>query len=156
TLPPKPWSDYAGLVERGGVHFEMAHLNRNGVQVAVLAPLNSDILSNIIPGMADVQFIDLGTGKKVQSGPVSATSTGKEAKRPNGPVVRIGRRDPDPKLGGGRHLPPAANQFDFEVYWLSSPRMPDWSQPDEDHVAILTITTRPSAVVNVLFGAGFT
>ena len=128
TAPPKPWGDYAGLVERDGRHFEMAHVKNNGAEVTLLAPITSDVLSNMVPGMADVQFIDLGAH--------------------NG-------TNPDPDLHLGKHLPPQANHLDFEVYWLSRPRLPDWSNPKQEHTSILSITTRPSAVVNVLFGTGF-
>jgi phosphoserine phosphatase RsbU/P len=153
--PPKPWGDSAGLVERNGKHFEMAHMKRNGAEVTLLAPMTSDILSDMVPGMADVQFIDLRTGEGAQTGPITITNpAGEPGTRTKPPAVRE-RKNPDPKIRAGRHLPPAANQLDFEVIWLSNPRLPDWSHPDEQHTAILSITTRPTAVVNVLFGKGF-
>jgi sigma-B regulation protein RsbU (phosphoserine phosphatase) len=151
TAPPQGWGDYAGLVEREGRHFEMAHVKRDGTDVTLLAPMNSDILSTMLPGMADVQFIDLRSGQKVQTGPIKVTARDSKQEQ----QVKIERANPDPKVRAGQHVPAAANQLDFEVNWLSTPRMPDWAQPDTQHTAFLTITTRPSAVVNTLFGTGF-
>src|SRR5262249_38670331 len=124
TAPPKPWGDYAGLVERGGSHFELAHFNGNASEITILAPLTSDTLSSIGPGMADVQFIDLGTGQKIRNGPVTATADS-PGDKPKNRGIRVGRQNPDPKIRTGRHLPPAAGHFDFEVYWLGSPHMAD-------------------------------
>lgn len=136
TPPPGPWADYAGLVEHNGRHFEMAHVKRQEVEITLLAPMTSDILSDMVPGMADVH--DLGDVNDIDD-----------------PNVHIEHPNPDPKIRAGRHLPPPASNFDFEVYWLSRPSLPDWSKPDSLHTAFLSITTRPSAVVNVLFGTGF-
>src|SRR5207249_76313 len=123
-----PWTDYAGLVERGGSHFELAHINRNGAEISILAPLTSDILSDIVPGMADVQFIDLGPSDKIQSDSITVTNdSDRKTQHSKSSGIRLPRQNPDPKIRTGRHLPPAASQFDFEVYWLSSPTMPDWS-----------------------------
>jgi sigma-B regulation protein RsbU (phosphoserine phosphatase) len=152
--PPKPWGDSSGLVERDGEHFEMAHVKRNGAEVTLLARVSSDTLSTMVPGMADVQFLDLHTGGNIQSGPLTISADGNKPKGKDA-EVRIARKNPDPKVRPGQHLPPRSNQLDFEVYWLGTPDIPDWTHPDEQHTAILSITTRPSAVVNVLFGKGF-
>ena len=136
--PPPKWKDYTGLVENDGRYFEMAHLKRRELEITLLAPVNSDILSNMVPGMADVQFIDFGGVDRLDD-----------------PGVRLPKAKPDPKLHAGRHLPPPGSRLDFEVYWYSSPDMPEWVDPDSRRAAILSITTRPSAVVNVLFGNGF-
>jgi len=148
--PPPKWRDYAGLVVRNGAHFEMAHVKRNDVEVTLVAPMTSDVLSTMLPGMADVQFIDLRSGDRRRS---RARVRGSDAgnKRTE---VRSEQDNPDPQIRTGSHLPPPAHQFDFEVYWLSSPRLPDWFQFDNQHTSLLTITTRPSAVVKVLFGTG--
>ena len=139
---PAKWPDYSGLVQRNARHFVMAHLKREGTEVTLLAPMNSDILSNMLPGMAEVQFFELGVNKTLEHGP--------------GTPVKGQNPDPDLTIRRGQHIPPKSNQFDFEVVWLSSPSVPDWFKPDEKHDAILSITTRPSAVVNVLFGTTFT
>jgi sigma-B regulation protein RsbU (phosphoserine phosphatase) len=144
--PPKPWAEYRGLVERDGGHFEMAHVARNGADVTLLAPLTGDILSTMLPGLADVQFIDLGTGDVENDGKNS----------PKTPGVRFERPNPDPKIRQGQHLRPAASRFDFEVDWVSFPKLPDWSSPNRQHTAFLSVATRPSAVVDVLFGTGMT
>ena len=129
--PPRPWGDFAGLVERGGRHFDMAYVKRDGVEVTLLAPITPDVLSNMVPGMADVQFIDVATGLHVE------------------------KANPDPKIRAGRHLPPQANHLDFEIMWLSHPKMPDWNHPDRQHTALISITTRPSAVIAAVFGRSF-
>lgn len=141
SAPPRPWGNYSGLVEREGRHFEMAHMGRDSIEVTLLARMSADILSTMVPGMADVQFIDLEAGEDIQTGMQHA-----DLRR---------SANPDPNVRRGRHLPPAANQLDFEVYWLGTPRLLDWAQPKMEHNAFLIITTRPSAVINVLFGKGF-
>lgn len=123
--PPSGWGDYSGLVRRQGRHYQMAHVIRNGTEVTILVPMTADHLSVMVPGMAEVQFIDLGS-------------------------------DRDPKVRTGEHVPPMANSLDFKVVWVSTPSMPDWAHRDQRERAVLTITTRPSAVFNVLFGTAFT
>ncbi|HEY3838931.1 MAG TPA: PP2C family protein-serine/threonine phosphatase [Bryobacteraceae bacterium] len=145
TAPPNGWGDYAGLVERDRRHYEMAHVKRSGVEVTLLAPIGSDLLSTMVPGMADVQFIGLSAAEEAKG---QKAASGKDA-------VRIEKPNPDPKIRTQEHLPPAATRLDFEVYWLATPRVPMWSQPNRERNGFLSITTRPSAVVEVLFGAGF-
>ncbi len=150
--PPKPWGDYAGLVERAGRHFEMAHAKRNGAEVTLLSPISSDILSTLVPGMAEVQFIKLHAGEKGHNGNIAVTDADAAPKRdPKSDAAPIG--NPESRPRPRQHLPPPANHLDFEVFWPGTPRLPDWYHPDQDHTSV-GITTRPSAVVNVLFGTG--
>jgi sigma-B regulation protein RsbU (phosphoserine phosphatase) len=135
--PPKTWGAYAGLVERNGAHFEFAHFKRDGAEVTLLSPLTSDILSAMVPGMADVQFIDLPDAVH------------------KGATVHVDQANPDVKIRPGQHLPPRANRLDYEIMWLSHPRVPDWSDPNRQHTALITITTRPSAVIDAVFGRSF-
>jgi sigma-B regulation protein RsbU (phosphoserine phosphatase) len=135
--PPGGWADYAGLVAYQDQYYEMAHVRRDGTEVTLRAPLTTDALSTMVPGMADVQFLDLNTGKRADY------------------RQGVAERNPDPKVRAGGHLPAKAHRFDFEVDWLSFPTMPYWSQPKETHDAFLSIATRPSAVVETLFGTGF-
>jgi sigma-B regulation protein RsbU (phosphoserine phosphatase) len=53
---PEPWGDYSGLVERDEIVLEAAHLKRGRADITLLAPLNADTLSTMIPGMAEVRF----------------------------------------------------------------------------------------------------
>ncbi len=129
--PPKAWGDYAGLMERNGVHFEFAHENRDGVEVTLLSPITSDILSTLVPGMADVHFMGLRTG---------------DAQK---------KAAPNPKVRPGQYLPPKAFRFDYEITWVSPSRLPDWSHPNQQTSALISITTRASAVINAVFGQSF-
>jgi len=52
----EPWGDYSGLVERDEVVMEAAHVKRGAVDITLLAPLNAETLSTMIPGMAEVLF----------------------------------------------------------------------------------------------------
>ena len=133
--PSTTWGKNAGLVERNGKHFEYAHEKRDGTEVTLLSPITAGILSTMVPGMADVQFMDLRTGD-------AKTTT-----------VRVDAGNPDPKLG--QHLPPKANKFDYETIWGRRLRVPDWTYPNRQHDAVMSITTRPSAVINAVFGRSF-
>jgi sigma-B regulation protein RsbU (phosphoserine phosphatase) len=131
--PPAAWGDFRGLVEKKGAHFEFVHQKHEGVEVTVLAPIGSGVLSNIVPGMADVQLLDLG------------------------PRLRVKGKNPDPNLLPGNYLPPKAFFFDysFPFPWISHLPLPDWDHPKQQHDAVISITTRPSAVVNAVFGPSF-
>jgi sigma-B regulation protein RsbU (phosphoserine phosphatase) len=131
--PPKPRKADAGLVERNGKHFEFAHQKRDDVEVTLLSPITSDVLSTLVPGMADVQVIDLLTGAA---------------------APRVEGVNPDPDIRVGQHLPPKANKLDYETIWGRRLLVPDWNHPDQQHDAVISIATRPSAVINAVFGRG--
>ncbi len=140
--PPKGWGDYAGLMERNGGHFEFAHVKRDGADVTILSSISSATLSTLVPGMADVQFIDLRRGPTEKDG-----------------TVRVGTVNPDPDIHPGQYLPAKAFRLDYAITWLSHPRLVEWNHPNQlsspQSGALITITTRPSAVINAIFGRSF-
>jgi sigma-B regulation protein RsbU (phosphoserine phosphatase) len=70
-------------------------------------------------------------------------------------MAEVQFRTGKPDRGAGLHLPAAAHQLDYEIDWYSRPRLPDFRRPKVLHEAMLTIATRPSAVVNTVFGSAF-
>ena len=45
-------------------------------------------------------------------------------------------------------------RLDFEVTWANQIRVADWADPQTSRTAALFVTTRPSAVLNIVFGNG--
>ena len=145
--PSQTWGDYAGLVERNGAHFEFAHKKREGTEVTLLSPVTPDILSTMVPGMADVRLIDLRAGGATHADPRGAAG--------NVATLRVDGANPDPNIRPGLHLPPKVDRLDYEITWMGHPRVPDWSRPQQQDSAVISITTRPSAVINAVFGRAF-
>ncbi len=48
-------------------------------------------------------------------------------------------------------LPPAMNSLDFEVIWFNRIDVADWNHPNQIQTATLSVNTRPSAVLAVVF-----
>lgn len=151
TLQPAPasWGEASGLVKRKDKYYEMALVKRGGDQVLLLVPVNGDTLSAMLPGLADVRFLGAGNGA------TTATATGANGKTADKSGFQLEPRDPDLKLGPRDHLPARANQVDYELLWVNLIRARSWDQPAETNNALLAITTRPSAVLNAVFGKAF-
>jgi len=59
--PPEPWRNAAGLVTKseGGRErlYAWAHSEQEGNEVTILAPITSELLTNLVPGIGDVTFM---------------------------------------------------------------------------------------------------
>lgn len=125
--PPSGWSDHAGLLRREGRFFSWAHVSRNQAEVILLEPINNRLLSDLIPNLGAVRFLD------------------KEAEAPTGPDGR-----PDPI-----RIPAALNSLDREVTWIAQVSAAEWDTPGRVSPHLMVVTTRPSAVLNAIFGEKF-
>jgi sigma-B regulation protein RsbU (phosphoserine phosphatase) len=111
TLPSGDWRKYTGIVDKGGRHYLMV-LAKNGATTAlVMAPLSSDVLSRLVPGLG---------------------------------VVGLNGR-----LAG--ELAEPLNSFDFEASWYNMIDTAFWNRPNATQKALLTLHTRPSLVLGVIF-----
>jgi sigma-B regulation protein RsbU (phosphoserine phosphatase) len=62
TAPPEPWKNTTGLVTRreGGSDrlYAWAHAERGANEITILAPVTHELLTGLVPGMGEVNFID--------------------------------------------------------------------------------------------------
>ena len=61
-----------------------------------------------------------------------------------------GLENPNAREAGGK-MPAARGFWDFTAYWAGPATFIDWDKPESEQTAFLTIFTRPSAVLGVLF-----
>ncbi len=129
-VPPGNWRDVSGLVIRQGQVYSWAHVVNNDVDVTIAAALTPDLLADLVPGLGDVLLfgVDQPTGAKGSS------------------AAARGRRR--------SHLPPASYTFDVDFPWITVKFIPYWDSPDRVEKAGLTLHTRASAVLGIVFGRG--
>ena len=62
TPPPEPWKNTVGLITKGeGADkrlYAWAHSERNVNEVTILAPVTQELLTNLVPGLGDVNFFE--------------------------------------------------------------------------------------------------
>jgi sigma-B regulation protein RsbU (phosphoserine phosphatase) len=109
--PQGDWHKFTGLASDGGKFYCMSLSRTGGTQAVVAAPLNSDVLGRIVPGLGVVQL-----GSQV----------------------------------AGR-APPATSSLDFDVVWFNRIDVTNWNRPNRIQTANLFLSTRPSAVLAVVF-----
>ncbi len=97
----------------------------------MLEPVTNHMLSELVPNLAWVHFF----GKD-----------GADAVRSNGA--------PEPDAQAVR-IPAPRNGFDPEVSWFAHVPVADWNQPGKTTESVLVVTTRPFAVMNIIFGDQF-
>ena len=60
SAPPEPWKNASGLITKmdGGSErlFAWAHSEQGGNEVTILAPITSELLSGLVPGIGDITF----------------------------------------------------------------------------------------------------
>jgi sigma-B regulation protein RsbU (phosphoserine phosphatase) len=126
--PPAGWKSGHGIAVRQGRLFAWAHAREGAAQVTIVAPLSHAVLSALIPGLGDVNVLrfaeDGGGGGELQL-----------------------------DAGGGRRrqIPAPYNRADFQVAGVAPVRLPVYGQPGVHWSALLTVYTRISAVLGVVF-----
>jgi len=109
--PGEGWHTYTGLVSKDGRYYLMALARTGETKAVILAPVSSELLTNMIPGLGSMN------------------------------------------LGGrwARMASEAANTLDFEVTWYNELPTARWNRPDEIRTTTIKVSTRPSAVLSVVF-----
>lgn len=131
TAPPLGWDNRYGLVVKGGRYYSWAHVSRNSTEVVMLEPVTNRMLSELVPNLAAVHFSALTSG-------------------PHGKLTA----DPGSE-DEAVHIPPPVNSFDREVDWPARVEVDDWERPGRTTQGVLIVTTRPFALLNVIFGEKF-
>ncbi len=131
AAPPPVWKRAHGLIlKRDGNQdrlYSWAHVTSGPEEVTVLAPLNHDLLSGLVPGLGDVSFY-----------PFNA---------PDAPR-RIVLSDMGPPREG--RVPERKGYLDFPIRGYYSVFVPTWESPADQIDLILVVDTRVSAVMGTV------
>ena len=125
--PPSVWKHASGLIlkqeGKGQRLYAWAHVLSNGEEVTVLAPITQDLLSTLVSGLGDVNYV-----------PLHESSL----------VVAPGRTHQS-------HIPAARNGLDFPLTGFYPIEVSTWDSPDARRELVLTVGTRISAVLGTVF-----
>jgi phosphoserine phosphatase RsbU/P len=133
TAPPAGWQDKDanGLVIKDGKLYSWALAHSGGTAVVIMAPLRQDFLSDLVPGLGDVDF-------RVLSGPAGPLKTGLSGAAPAAHTARI---------------PPPNNLLDVQVHGGAPVPVMFWDSPAVKDRGLLLVRTRISAVLGTVFGS---
>jgi sigma-B regulation protein RsbU (phosphoserine phosphatase) len=127
SAPPAGWKDVNGIVVKDGRLYSWANARSGGTEVAIMAPLSREFLSNLLPGIGQVN-LDFSESL---GGLRSATA----GSAPAAPI------------------PPKNNAIDIQVNWGSLIPVMFWNSPGrKNDRGLLLVHTRMSAVLSTLFG----
>ncbi len=125
--PPSGWRQASGLIlkreGKGQRLYAWAHVPANGEEVTVLAPITQDLLSSLVSGLGDVNYVPLHESSLV--------------------VV--------PGQTHQSHIPSARNTLDFPLTGFYPIEIPTWESPNAKRELVLTVSTRISAVLGTVF-----
>lgn len=129
---PVGWKDASGLVMKDGQLHSWAHVTREGTEVTLLAPITSDLLADLSPGIGQVSLI-------------SFNSPGRESAAKSPPS--------EPRRRRAARLPEPANRFDLAVDGGTPAAFAYWDAPEtKQDKCLLIVRTRPSVVFGKVFG----
>jgi len=141
--------DSSGLAWLDGRYYAWDYEVRNGAKYLVLAPLSRRYLSEMMPGLGDVYFLQREFG-----------DTQPDAQVPAGTLKIGGDNQREFRLsaagGDAPHatLPPRVNRFDTDVQWGSLIRAVDWAHPQSTQSAFLLVHTRLSSILATILSQG--
>ena len=121
-LLPGDWKDYTGLIYKDRRYYAVSLSHEGTGQALILAPLGPKVLESLVPGIGSLNLSSGAAG--------------------NGTI--------DFTAGGGK-VPPAYNLLDSEFAWFNPLEARHWQHPDRQEQSYLSVTTRPSAVLAVVF-----
>jgi phosphoserine phosphatase RsbU/P len=138
TAPPRIEKSGSGVALLDSHYYAWAQAEANGMRFIAATPLSRRYLSEMIPGLGDVYFLQVST----------APAAGKQPKGTGFQVNTSGL--PSGREAPGAALPPAVNRFDLDVPWVSLVPVKHWLEPEVDDAALLLVHTRYSAILNII------
>ncbi len=129
TLHPD-WKPFTGLIFKDGRYHAMAMAEHEGTRAILLTTLGSETLERLVPGIGTLTISDMD---------FSASAANAEAKKQSLIASTAGS------------LPPAYNFLDQEILWGNPLDAAHWERPNRPERTLLSINTRPSLVLHVLF-----
>ena len=128
AVPPAGWKDASGIIVKDRQLHCWANVIAGGTQVTIMAPLNREFLSDLVPGIGQVSFRDFS----------EAAGQIESAAPDTMPAARI---------------PPKNNFLDIQVNWGSLVPVMFWGSPgNKSNRGLLLVHTRMSAVLSTVFG----
>jgi sigma-B regulation protein RsbU (phosphoserine phosphatase) len=130
TLPTIDESvpDYTGLTVLDRQYYACSHSRTAGMIVDVIAPVERDMLGELVPRLGEVGILQRGGGVRLAQRRLPASR----------------RFQPD-------SVPPPTSQFDYEVNWASRLPVIDWGTGKRlEDINYLWIITRPSALLGAI------
>jgi sigma-B regulation protein RsbU (phosphoserine phosphatase) len=138
TAPPRMEKNASGIATLESHYYAWAQAEANGMRFVAATPLTRRYLSEMVPGLGDVYFLQISTapaaGKQNKGGGFQVNTTG----------LPSGHEAP------GAALPPAVNRLDLDVRWVSFLPVKHWLEPEVDDAALLLVHTRYSAILNII------
>ena len=147
--PPNVRRNMSGIVSREGHYFAWAVSVRSESQFLAAAPLSRGYLSEMIPGLGAVYFLQTAGKVKPPQGRV-------QINRNPAPQSGITVGEDRFEMSAAGHessrtaVPPPVNRFDVSIPWVSLVRAADWLDPDKTAPALLLVHTRVSAILQII------
>jgi sigma-B regulation protein RsbU (phosphoserine phosphatase) len=134
SAPQAGWKSTSGIVVKGRQVYGSAFVNSGGTQVVIMAPLAQNFLSDLVPGIGDVDLIFSDTGSRSRTG-----------------LDSVARQQP--KSSRGFRVPAKNNFLDIQVNGAAPVPILFWDAPDKTNGdGLLLVHTRMSAVLGTVFG----
>jgi sigma-B regulation protein RsbU (phosphoserine phosphatase) len=141
--PAKLSTNGGGMALRRDRYYAWSSTVQNGSRYVALMPLTRRFLSEMVPGLGDVYFLQPSTppvaGQK-KTGRFTSKALGDEWVE----TTPAGGDAPGTPLG------PPINRFDLDIPWFSVIRVIDWNRPEGTRSALLLAHTRFSALLDIL------
>ncbi len=139
-VAPQIEGDASGVGLYEGHYYAWAQSTSNGMRFVAATPLTRHYLSEMIPGLGDLYFLQVAT-PNVPRRAQKDKSIGADQKFD---MLPSGHEPP------GAPFPHAVNRFDLDVSWPSLVPVRDWLSPDRTESALLLVRTRYSAILNII------
>jgi len=124
TSPPEQWKDDNGLIIKDARLHSWAHVTYRDTEVTIVAPITSDLLPELAPGIGEVFLVSFD--------PSSA-------------------RPPSQRTQKTARLPGPANSLDVNVNGYMPLYFRYWEAPERQNTWLLLVRTRPSVVLGKVF-----
>jgi len=126
TAPPAGWNDANGIIAKDTQLYSWAHVRSGSTEVTIMAPLSREFLSELLPGIGQVNLDFSESGGGLRSAPAGTA-----------PAASI---------------PPKNNFLDMQVNWGSLVPVMFWNSPgNKNNRGLLLVHTRMSAVLSTVF-----
>jgi sigma-B regulation protein RsbU (phosphoserine phosphatase) len=146
-IEPKTEDNSSGVASYKGRYYAWAQITDNGMRFIAAAPLSRRYLSEMVPGLGDVYFLQV-SAEETKSGVKITNSSSKQSGIDYGhqkvELLPSGHEAPGPAL------PPPVNSFDLDVRWISLLPVKDWLDPESTDAALMVVRTRYSAILNII------
>lgn len=139
--PPAAWGRISGVVRKDGQFWIWSRSIAEDGDVTAIAPLSSDYLARLAPGLGVVRFLYLQdvAGRKRPELNVGVNIGGRNLE-----VAPERERKTEP-------LPPPAGVYDIQVQWSALYPAAIWESAGQQENALLVVRSRPSSVFSTIF-----